>query len=156
MLFLVIAAILDRLAAQPPDIWHDPNALTLMGIGAGILGAIATIGAAIYTVRQGRIKRRIEYQVVSDTPIVTVDSTMAGKVQILFNGQSAETTRVLVLKVRNVGNSSIHKEDYFEPLTFEFGSEIISADVLGTEPPTLLKPEARKNFLTLGKQSIQL
>jgi hypothetical protein len=155
MLFHLLAAILNNLPQQPPTIWNDPNALALIGIGAGILGAIATIGATIYTVRQGRTKRKIEYQVISDAPIVTVDSTVSGKVQILFNGQPAEKTRVLVLGVRNTGNSSIHKEDYFEPLSFEFDTEVISADILATEPSTLLKPHEKKNFLVLEKQSVQ-
>lgn len=155
MLLNNITNLLALSVQQPPDIWHDSNVLALMGIGVGILGVLATVGATLYTVRQARTKRRIDYQIVSDTPIVTVNSTVAGKVQVLFNGQLAEKTRVLVLKISNIGNSSIHKEDYFEPLTFEFDTDVISADVLDTEPPMLLKSQERKNFLKLGSQNVQ-
>lgn len=150
------------LAQQPPNIWQDPNAIGLIGIGVGIaaiiIGAIVTIAASIYQVRQARTKRKLEYQIISNAPIVTVNKAVTGRgnIEILLDGKPIKNARMVILQIKNTGNTSIKKDDYFEQIKFEFSSKIINADILETEPANLIPPEDIKNFLTLDSQSIEL
>jgi len=54
-----------------------------------------------------------------------------------------------------LAKTSIHASDYFEPLTFEFDTQVLQASVLETTPPTLINPSTLHIFLTLTPQSVQ-
>lgn len=145
------------LTSSPPDIWHDANALTLMGIVVaiifGVAGLIVGIFAVIYPIRNQ--KRKIEWWCVSEAPVVTFDKTMTSRIQVLLDGKPAEHTRLRVIEVKNTGNT-VRSEDYFEPLIFEFSEEVISGEVLDTGLKNPIKPSDHGSFLTLGLKSVQL
>src|SRR6266480_4745784 len=115
-----------RLAGQPPDIWHDPNSIGLMGLGisiaAVIIGTVVAIVIGIYQVRQGRVRRKLVYQTLSNAPLVSVNSTVADQVEIDVHvkGTLVKNAHLLIVNIKNAGKASIHSSDYFEPLTFEF------------------------------------
>jgi hypothetical protein len=151
----------DMLAGQPPDIWHDPNAIALMGLGLAIativIGAIVAVAVGIYQVRQGRIRRKLVYQTLSNAPIVSVNSAVADQVEIdiRVKGTLVKNARLLIVNIKNAGKASIHEIDYFEPLTFEFDTKVLQASVLETTPPTLINPSDLPTFLMLTPQSVQ-
>lgn len=118
----------------------------------GVAGLAVGVFAAIYPVRKQR--REIEYWQVSDAPIVTLNDTMASRIQVLLDGKPAEHARLRVIEVRNIGNT-VRSEDYFEPLIFEFDEEVIGGEVLDTGPKNPIKPSDRGSFLTLGPKSVQ-
>src|SRR5258708_39410410 len=117
----------DRLAGQPPDIWHDPNAIGLMGLGIGVAAILVAIVVGIYQVRQGRIRRKLVYQTLSNAPIVSVNSAVADQVEIdiRVKGVLVKNARLLIVNIKNAGKASIHTSDYFERLTFEFDIKVL-------------------------------
>jgi hypothetical protein len=151
---LCIATLLD---STPPDIWHDPNAIGLMGVAVGVVGIIVATLMTIYAVRQGRIRRRLEYQILSNAPILTLNATVADHVEIdiRVKGVSAKDAHLMVVSLKNTGKVSIHPDEYFEAVIFEFDTEVLSASVLETTPKTLIKSEDLLAFLTLTPQSVQ-
>lgn len=134
------------------------NAINFISISIGTTGIIVAILIGIYQVRAGHTKRRLEYEIVSDAPIIAANNIIRGKgnLEILLDGRPIKNARVLVIRIKNTGNTSIRKEDYFEPMVFVFQTKIINADILETNPSDLIPPEARENFLTLNAQSIKL
>ncbi len=153
-MFLSIA---NRVAGQPPDIWHDPNAIGLLGLGIGAAAILVAIAIGIYQVRQGRIRRKLVYRTLSNAPIVSVNSAVADQVEIdiRVKGTPVKDARLLILNIKNAGKASIHASDYFEPLTFEFDTKVLQASVLETTPPTLINSSVLPTFLTLTPQSVQ-
>src|SRR5450759_201193 len=101
--------------SQPTDIWQDPIALAWIAIAVaviiGVIGVAAAIFAAMYPVRKQQ--RKIEFLRVSDAPIVTLNKTLASRIQILLDGKPAEHARLCVIEVRNTRNT-VRSEDYFE------------------------------------------
>ncbi len=146
-----------RLAGQPPDIWHDPNAIGLMTFGASIVAIFVAIAIGIYQVRQGRVRRKLVYHTLSNAPLVSVNSAVADQVEIdiRVKGTLVKNAHLLVVNIKNAGKVSIHASDYFEPLTFEFDTKVLQASVLETTPPTLINPSTHPTFLTLTPQSVQ-
>jgi hypothetical protein len=78
-MFLSLA---NGIAGQPPDIWHDPNAIGLMNLGVAVSAILVAIAVGIYQVRQGRIRRKLVYQRLSNAPLVSVNSAVADQVEI--------------------------------------------------------------------------
>src|SRR5260370_3749174 len=147
----------NRLVEQPPDIWHDPNAIGLMGLGIGAAAILVAITVGIYQVRQGRIRRKLVYQTLSNAPIVSVNSAVDDQVEIDIRVKETvvKNARLLIVNIKNAGKASIHASDYFEPLSFEFDTKVLQASILETTPPTLINPSALPTFLTLTPQSVQ-
>jgi hypothetical protein len=154
---MFLAAVLQT--APPNDIWNDPNALTLISIGVAVvlgIGGIATgIWAAFYQDRKQRLRKEITYERVSAAPIVTVNPYGAHRIKVLLDDKPAERINVLVFKVRNTGALSVKDVDYFEPLVFDFDGQVVSGEVLETEPENLLKA-LPDSFLKLKGQQVQL
>lgn len=121
----------SKLAGQPPDIWQDPNAIGLMGLGIGIaaivIGAAFAIVMGICQVRQGHTRRNLMNQTLSNALLVSVNSAVADKVEIdiRVKGTLVKDAHMLVVDIKNAGKVSIHASDYFEPLTFEFDTKVL-------------------------------
>src|SRR2546430_14647137 len=111
-----------ELAGPPPDIWHDPNAIGLMSLGIAIaaivIGAAVAVAIGVYQVRQGRIRRKLVYETLSNAPLISVNSAVANQVEIdvRVKGTLVKNARLLVVNIKNAGKASIHASDYFEPL----------------------------------------
>ncbi len=155
MLTIFIAIL--RGTVQPLNIFNDPNAIGLMGVGVGIAAIIVAILVGIYQIRQRRTWRRLGYHYLSNGPVVTINSTVANQVEIdiRVKGISVKDAHLIVLLIKNSGKVSIHATDYFEPLTFEFDTKVLSASVLEPTPPTLINSKDISAFLTLTPQSVQ-
>jgi len=154
---LTIFIALLRGATQPSDIFHDPNVIGLMGIGVGIAAIIAAVLVGVDQVRQGSIRRMLEYHLLSNGPIVAINSIVANQVEIdiRVKGVLVRDAHLIVLLIKNSGKVSIHAVDYFEPLTFEFDTQVLSASILEATPPTLINSKHISAFLTLTPQSVQ-
>lgn len=116
------------------DLLRDP---IWQFIGA-ILGLIAIFISIIVFFLQRR-KKSLAYEIITNTPLLTLNDEIKGKVQILFEGSAVQNVHLIMLHILNDGNIAISSSDYESPLTFEFGetSQILSAEVVKTSPVKL-------------------
>ena len=145
------------LSTPPPStsFWQDPAGW--VGVGVTILVGIATILITIWTVYVQRNQKRIMYQVISDAPIASINKVVKDRVKILFDGNPVEDMDLLVLKVWNPGRIAVRRDDFDEPITFEFeGRKVVGSDVLSTDPDQLINPNDAKTFLTISTESVRL
>src|SRR5437660_3881886 len=119
----------SELASQPTDIWHDPLFLTILAIAATLLVGIIGATVAYWIYRRQRSKKEITYQVISDAPIANINKEVKDRVKILFDGNPVEDMNLLVLKVWNPGKVAVKRDDFDEPITFEFGErKVVASD----------------------------
>jgi hypothetical protein len=147
----MVLDILCRQAIQPPDAhgWIKELVSIVIGIVSLIVGA--------YQVYKIRTRRRLEYCYLSNSPIVAVNAEVGSHVEvdIRVDTVSVRDPHWVVLSVKNSGGVSICETDYFEPLTFDFGTRVLSARVFETTPLALIRPQDVSTFLTLTSQSVQ-
>jgi hypothetical protein len=132
-----------------------------VGVIVAIVIGIATIGTTvaitIWAVRKQRNQKEVMYQVVSDVPIVSISEEVIGRVKILFDGFLIEDMNLLVLKVWNSGSVAVKRDDFDEPITFEFeGRKLVGSEILSMNPSDLIDSKDTNNFLTFGTETIQL
>lgn len=149
--------LLSIFETQPADIWHDPLFLTILGIAATLLAGIIGAIVAYWIYRRQRSKKEITYQVISDAPIANINKEVKDRVKILFDGNPVEDINLLVLKVWNPGRVAVKRDDFDEPITFEFGErKVVASDILSMEPANLIDTKDIKTFFTLGSESVEL
>jgi predicted histidine transporter YuiF (NhaC family) len=166
-MFTVLVVIFH--ATLQTDILNNANALALIAIIVtivfGFFTIVATIWAVVYSIRKQRelqreqqreqqVRKEVTYEVISDAPIMSVDRSVANKVQVLLGGQPPIDIRQVVIEVSNTGNISIKSKDYLDDkLTFEFGEfgdEVIGGEVIATYPDRLIDYNRLPTFLTVN------
>jgi hypothetical protein len=106
-------------------------------IGA-VLAAIA-IGIAILIYFRQRRRKRLGYQILANTPVLTVDEQIRGKIKVSYEDIPVRNLQLLLLKFSNTGNVPIATADFERPLSISFGSEakILSSEVIASRPSDL-------------------
>lgn len=130
---------------------------------------LLTIIVSIIIFRKQLNRKSITYEVISDTPILSLKEEIKGRVQVLFDSKPVGDVRFVILKIWNSGNISILPNEYIEPIRIDFGekAEILDADVLETIPNNIkdkVKASLKLNteyiilepFLLNSKDSITL
>jgi hypothetical protein len=121
-----------------PDLLHDPFFLTITAaiitIIAAILGSALTIW---YTSRQGR--KEVVYNIVSDTPILSLEKEIGNQVEVLFNNQVVKDLRLIIAEVWNSGRIPIPPEEFKSPITFSLvePAKVLDTEVVAQEPTSL-------------------
>jgi hypothetical protein len=113
-------------------------------IGAS-LGLLAII-LSVYLFIQQRKKKSLSYDVLTLTPLLTVNEELTGKIRIVYEGTAVQNVYLLILKVQNDGNVPITPSDFVAPLRFQFRKDLqmLSAEVIETTPDSL-DPKIRVN-----------
>jgi hypothetical protein len=146
MLFGVQAVVF---AVSPPVI--ASQTIQIVGIAIGVVSLL--LGVVYF--RANRQRKALAYNVVSNTPLLTLDEELDGQVSVSFEGEPVGDLHVVVLAVANTGNVPIEQDDYETPLSFEFsGAEacVLSAQVVKTRPPSLnVSVDSDRNAVTLQK-----
>src|SRR5436305_3835778 len=111
-------------------------------IDAGWIGAIASgVGAivAIIIFLFSREKKSLSYEILSESPLISISDEIKGSLQVLFNGEPIENVHLFLVKFINDGNVPIAAGDYERQLTIIFtdDSKIISAECVQTIPSNL-------------------
>jgi hypothetical protein len=106
-------------------------------VGA-LLAAIA-IGIAILVYYRQRRRKRLGYQILANTPVLTVDEEIRGKLKIWYEDIPVRNLQLLLLKFINTGNVPIATADFERPLSITFGSEakILSSEIIASSPSDL-------------------
>lgn len=143
--------------SSPPDFWRD-------GIWQswGVLVAVffGFVGLGLWGVDRQKQQRRkqLTHAVISDAPIAQVSASLRKRVEILFDGVPSADLRLMILQLKNSGNSPIERNDYDEPVRFEFEAprEVVDGEVLFTQPEDLIDAKDAKTFLTVNGNNVIL
>jgi hypothetical protein len=104
--------------------------------GIGVLVAVLLFFGSLWWTRS---IKAVSYEVVSQTPLVSLQDSAARQLQVLYNGQPVADVSLIVLRVQNTGNEPIPTVDYEKPITFQFGegAQVLSAEITEMTPPNL-------------------
>lgn len=132
--------------------WISPS--NIIGTFSALFGFMA-LPLAIWVYFKQKTKKELSYQIISDTPIVSINADISGVIEVTLNGKPIRDARFVVIKVWNSGNKEVAKEDYDTPVSFEFVNRtIISGEVISTEPADLMQKSTKKNFLSLQYNTV--
>ena len=106
-------------------------------VGA-VLAAIA-IGIPILVYYRQRRRKRLGYQILANTPVLTVHEQIRGKLKVSYEDIPVQNLQLLLLKFINTGNVPIATADFECPLSITFGSDakILSSEVIASSPSDL-------------------
>ncbi|HEY0737704.1 MAG TPA: hypothetical protein VGD69_22490 [Herpetosiphonaceae bacterium] len=104
----------------------------------GLLALLLTV-VSIWLAWTALNTKALNVEVISQTPLLTVQDEAAGRLQIAFDGKPVEDVTLSVIKVTNSGNAPILDTDFQRPLTLSFGetAEVLSAEVVEMIPPNI-------------------
>lgn len=99
-----------------------------------ILGTITIILTVIFFFVQQQ-RKEISYEIAQQTSLFSINEQVSGEIQVLFNEKPVENLHLIVVRLHNTGNIPVVRTDFDQPITITFqdGSEIISAEVLSEE-----------------------
>lgn len=118
----------------------------------GALLALAAIIISIILFLAQRKRKKLSYEIISKTGILSASEEISGKFQILFQGETVKNVHLLMVRFCNTGNLPITTGDYerLVSLNFKKSERILSAEVSETTPPNLFAK------LRTTNQSIEL
>lgn len=105
-----------------------------LGVIVGILGVVVTV--IIFYLQKNR--KRLAYQVLTETPLLSVGDEIKGRVKITYDNKDIQNVHLVVIKIENIGNVDIAATDFARPMAVTFpNSEVLSTEVSETFPKTL-------------------
>jgi hypothetical protein len=113
------------------DIIRDP-----MWQFFGVIFVVISIIVSGIFFRLQRQRSALSWKIISNTPLVRINSEVKGNLQVLFNGNPVKDIQLLIIKIINTGNVSIKSGDYERPLNLNFdeNAQILAAEVIETNP----------------------
>lgn len=102
----------------------------------GVVVGIATFVIAIFWQQK---RKKIAYEIISNTRLLSVKDEVKSRLQILFDQQPVNNLNLVILKIYNAGNEPIPPEDYKDKLAIEFGdsAQILEAEVVEVSPKNI-------------------
>lgn len=142
--------------------WADIGVLGFIIGGLGsFLGIVGIILAIVFWLKPRLPQNEITYRVYSDSPVVSVDEKMEGKVKVFYqdNGESHPIHKATLvnLEVWNSGKTPVEilnavevsEKDPKIPITFKFpGRKVISVTELKTSDEDIIREKNRIDYLT--------
>lgn len=103
-------------------------------IGAFI--AIVTIAISIVIYFKQRNRKKLSYEILSCTDILSTEENIEDDVQLSYKGKIVEDVKLLVLRIFNSGNLPVVSVDYEKPISIEFGKDtgVLTAEVIKKDP----------------------
>lgn len=102
-----------------------------------VIGALALLITVIFFILQ-RKNKRLTYSILTETPLLSVDDELRGKIKIQYGRKSIQNIYLVLLQIQNQGNVDIASSDYEKPITFSFeNSEILSIETVEVSPKSL-------------------
>lgn len=117
-----------------PEILRDP---VWQFIGATF--AFAAVVVAIFLYWMQRQRKALSYEIISRTPLLSMEEEVQGKLQILFDDKLVQGVHLVAVRIINSGNVPIVSADYERPVNLSFGenTQILTAEVSETNPEIL-------------------
>lgn len=97
----------------------------------GFVGVVVAIIVGIAPILRSfrRIKKTIEYKILSRASVLNVDGPLRNRLTILFDDQRIRHPNLYVMELVNVGNASISRKDFDGAIEIDFHEgKIISID----------------------------
>ena len=106
-------------------------------IGVVLAGLTLVVTIIIFLLQKN--KKRISYEILAKTALLTTREKLEGKIKILYNDQEVKDVKFIEVKIINSGNIGIPATDYERSLKFRFPktTNILSTEVIETYPDTL-------------------
>ena len=103
---------------------------------ASVLLAVVAIVVAIFLYRKQRRLKRLDFEIISETSLLSVKEELEGKLQILYEGRRVSTVHLVLAEFRNSGTEPILAGDFVQPLGVDFGTEsqVLTTEVVETFP----------------------
>ncbi|WP_132545846.1 hypothetical protein [Plasticicumulans lactativorans] len=122
----------------------------------GAFLALLTIGLSYALYRSQRERKDLSYDIVLNSPILSVIEEDEGKLQLLYEGHPIKDPRILFVYVENTGNTPIPASDYERPIALDFGegAKVLSAVVAFTVPKSLILELERKDHVVTIKPAL--
>jgi len=116
------------------DFFSDPRYLAPL---ATTVGVTVTITLWMLNLR----RKELSFEILSDTPLITLKEEVKDKVEISFHGQPVHDVHLVQVRITNSGNVPIRSADYEGRLSIAVpeGSRILMAEVVETHPQQLEK-----------------
>jgi len=104
-----------------------------------ILLTIAAIVVSVIIYLKQRQRRSLSYEIVSATPLLSVEEDIKKDLQISYKGKPVEQVHLVMIKILNSGSLPIPSKDYEQPITLSFGNQtkILTAEIAETNPDSL-------------------
>ena len=110
------------------------SAWQFWGVVISVVTALITI--SIFLLQ--RKNKRLTYTVLTETPLLSVDDEIKGKIKIKYGRKNIQNIHLVLLKIQNQGNVDIASSDYEKPIIFSFeDSEILSIEAVDVSPKNL-------------------
>ena len=107
-----------------------------------LVGAIATIGAiiaafVIYYLQKS--KKRLSYEIISNTQLVGIENKVQDKIKIFYEDKLVENVHLVSIRFDNDGNQFVAIDDFTTPINVKFGegTNILTGEVLEQNPSEL-------------------
>lgn len=106
------------------------TALTVIGLGVGLLGLVMT-GFALFVALRSRNRRRLGWG-VRTSALIGGDSRLRPELDITFHGQAVDEPHAVVVEIRNTGDAPLRRDDFIDPISvhFEPGANWLMATVV--------------------------
>lgn len=115
----------------------------------GAVVALVAFVTSVFTLIRQRTNKAISFDVVNVAPLLRIQDEIKDKLQIIFEGRGITEAHLVVLDLYNSGTVPILPQDYFQPVSFDFGdpseTEILNAEILETSPSNMAVSIARKD-----------
>ena len=113
------------------DIIRDPM-WQFFGAILVVIGIIISI--ILYWIQ--RPKNSLSWKIISNAPLVKINSEIKGDLQVLFKGNPVENIQIVIIRIINTGNVPIKSGDYEYPinLNFDDNAQILTAEIIETIP----------------------
>jgi hypothetical protein len=126
-----------------------------------VIAIMVTI--SIYLI--GRPVKRLQVQILSNSPLISVNTNISSQIQILYKDKPVQTLSLILLRFENVGNEPIRESDYSEPIRILLSpnAQVGEVTVQETKPeginlnPTVSETnqvEIAKTLLNPGDQAV--
>lgn len=104
-----------------------------------VIIAIVTIIVSIIIYFKQRNRKKLSYEILSNTALLTLEEETKNDIQLSYKGTVVEGVKFLLLRIFNSGNLPIVSADYDKPIRIEFGKEtqVLTAEVIKKNPPNL-------------------
>jgi len=114
-----------------PQLLRDP----LWQFASALLAVVAILVAIFLYSKQRRLKR-LDFEIISETSLLSVKEELEGKLQILYEGRRVSTVHLVLAEFRNSGTEPILAGDFVQPLSVDFGAEsqLLTSEVVETFP----------------------